>query len=99
MNLVVAQFKNGRLRVALCGIYAPATFALAELLADGRIPLLIKENQNHLLVATVRTTIEASADAHFPDEAMIKRDPRTLTDFDFDSARIWNPDTRKWEDS
>lgn len=96
-NLVLAQYRNGRLRIALCGIYAPATLGLAELLAD--IPLLIRENRNHILVATVRSTIDAAAGGRYNSGAEIRRDPRSVSRIEFDTARIWDPDTRNWEES
>lgn len=97
-NLVVAQFKNGRLRIVLCGIYAPATLGLAEQLADGNIPLLISEKQNHLLVATVTSNIDKSPSGENPIGTGMKRDWRRLNSIRYRKADIWNTDTREWEE-
>ena len=98
-NLVVAQFKDGRLRIVLSGIYAPATLGLAQQLAEGHIPLLISEKQNHLLVATVTSSIGQSPGGENLIGTGMKRDWRRLNDIRFKNARIWNTDTRDWEES
>jgi hypothetical protein len=96
-NLVVAQFKNGRLRIVLSGIYAPATLGLAKQLADNHIPLLISEKQNHLLVATVVSSIDQSPGGGNLIGTGIKRDWRELKAIRFENVRIWNTETRGWE--
>lgn len=97
-NLVVAQFRNGRLRIVLCGIYAPATLGLAQQLADGHIPLLISEKQNHLLVATVTSSIDQSPGGENLTGTGMKRDWRRLNAIRYKKADIWNTDTREWEE-
>lgn len=97
-NLVVAQFKNGRLRIVLSGIYAPATLGLAQQLAAGHIPLIIGEKQNHLLVATITSSIDQSSGAENLIGTGMKRDRRRLKAIEFMNARIWNTDTRDWEE-
>ena len=98
-NLVVAQFQNGRLRIVMSGIYAPATLGLAEQLAEGHIPLLISDKQNHLLIATVVSSIDRSQGDENLAGTGIKRDRRKLNAIKFESTRIWNTETRDWEKS
>lgn len=98
-NLVVAQFKHGRLRIVLCGIFAPATLGLAQQLVEGQIPLHISEKKNHLLVATVESRIGESRFEETPTGAGIKRDRRKLESMRFKEVRIWNTDTSDWENS
>ena len=97
-NLVVAQFKNGCLRIVLSGIYAPATLGLAQQLVEGHIPLLISEKQNRLLVATVTSSIGQSPGGENLIATGIKRDGRRLNSNRFNNVRIWNTETRDWEE-
>jgi hypothetical protein len=99
INPIVAQYRNGHLRVVFSAIFAPATAGIAELAANRAImhmPDNISSDNNKVMIALVKTRIK-HRDTGEGLSACVHRDSRELVDQHVFYERIWSKaDDGRW---